>query len=254
MASNALSLLGIVKFISGITAGWFLFWLVIYLRSRGQNGLWSCPQGHSPQPFRLARELLTWRPLPCEHCGQTRTGPTLKGRFILYLLWGVMALRLDATAVLQLGAGLTLLYLIAAEDLHNGLIPDPTVALLFILALSERYFLNHAWREGFNGVLGLGALLLVVLGSLWLIKKRLTMGWGDIKFILVLGFWLGLVPGLLILFIAGLSAVGQALWQVVKTRQLPETLPFGPHLAWSTALFLTWQTLQPNYLDILFTL
>lgn len=140
---------------------------------------------------------------------------------------------------------------IADIDFRHKIIPDGlnlSVLLLGVAALLGKAYEN---AEGFSALVsmleasiwggllyGVGSFLLRA-GAMKVLKKD-PMGWGDIKFFAAAGFWLGVDPDTLSLFmlLSGLSGVFLALiWKRVTGEA---EFPFGPSLllAFTVMLFL----------------
>jgi len=192
-----------------------------------------CPQCHTPLAARDLMPILSWVVAKgrCRHC-QCRVSiryPLIEvllgglfvwlyARYGLTLEWAVLALFTTA-----------LLTLIVA-DLETGLIPDSLH--LFLLPLGVAYH----WLQQTDpapilictGVaLSLG--LMLHYGYFWLRGKH-GLGFGDVKFLAVIGLWLGDIHVFVaFLVLSGLLGVATGLlWKLVSRE---ERFPFGPALA-----------------------
>jgi leader peptidase (prepilin peptidase) / N-methyltransferase len=97
------------------------------------------------------------------------------------------------------------------------------------------------------------ATLLLISGAYWLLRRRMGMGFGDVKLLAMLGAWLGIQQTALVLFLGVLAGalygVGVILFERRKTDPLPASqfpVPFGTMLsaAGIYSIFLGPQTLQ----------
>jgi leader peptidase (prepilin peptidase) / N-methyltransferase len=97
------------------------------------------------------------------------------------------------------------------------------------------------------------ATLLLISGAYWLLRRRMGMGFGDVKLLAMLGAWLGIQQTALVLFLGVLAGalygVGVILSERRKTDPLPASqfpVPFGTMLsaAGIYSIFLGPQTLQ----------
>jgi len=143
---------------------------------------------------------------------------------------------------LQVGVSLELFYLFAVFsllvfvfvfDLKHYIIPD--FANFSLIGLSFLYLLgnsllkenNHQLIEGvFSGV---GAFLFFF--SLFYFTKGRGMGFGDVKYVVFMGFFLGypnILVGLFISFLLG--AIIGLLLIFLKRKNMKSQVPFGPFL------------------------
>jgi len=135
-----------------------------------------------------------------------------------------------------------LLLMVFITDLKYMIIPDYAVVGLGLLALMYRVYLAYAgamqiadlWGAILGGVIASGVFFL-----LWLVTKGKGMGFGDVKYVLVMGWLLGwqrLIVGLMAAFISG-AVVGLGLI-IFGKKKLKQALPFGPFLVGATGLSL----------------
>jgi prepilin signal peptidase PulO-like enzyme (type II secretory pathway) len=161
---------------------------------------------------------------------------TLGGLFVwLYTLYGLTPL----FGVLALFTTILLTMLVA--DLETGLIPDEIHFALLPLGVAYHWLLGtSALSVLLCAGLALGIGLALHYGYFWLRGKH-GLGFGDVKFLLVVGLWLGNAETLVVfLFLSGLlGVVTGLLWRFINKE---ERFPFGPALA--IALFVL--VLFPN--------
>jgi leader peptidase (prepilin peptidase)/N-methyltransferase len=139
---------------------------------------------------------------------------------------------------------LALLLVLAVIDLRLFLLPDPYVLALAAASAAFIFFTHHSWLDSFYGALAGGGFIFF----LWLITKGKGIGFGDVKLMAPLGFLLGLMPTVALLFSAFMigGLVGGFLL-LRRAASLKTAIPFGPFLIGVAAVFLLWPTL-PGYL------
>lgn len=141
---------------------------------------------------------------------------------------------------------------IVAIDFEFKIIPD--TLNLAMLAAGIGMLVANAFQSpdaiGFitqRGGEGLGAAILYVGVSLalrqgimvW--RKKDALGWGDVKFFAVAGFWLGLNPdsAAYLMLVAGVIGIFLAvIWQKIKKEA---EFPFGPAILLAFVTMLLWQ-------------
>lgn len=129
-------------------------------------------------------------------------------------------------------------------DLYYGIIPDIFVwsgivvsilyrgGLVLSLAMTPRDFVYSLYSA-------IGSWL--IFNFLYLVTRGKGMGYGDVKFVLVIGLVLGwprVAVGLFMSFVIG-ALVGMGLILIGK-RKLGQTIPFGPFLVIGTFVALLW--------------
>ncbi len=141
---------------------------------------------------------------------------------------------------------------IVAIDIEYKIIPDSlNLAMLGAgIGMLAGNALQSPDAVGFivaKGGEGLAAAILYVAVSLGLRqaimiwRKKDALGWGDVKFFAVAGFWLGLNPdsAAYLMLVAGLIGIFLAIvWQ--KIRKEAE-FPFGPAILLAFIAMLLWQ-------------
>lgn len=117
---------------------------------------------------------------------------------------------------------------IALFDYHQGLILNKVLFFMALIGLVANYFCLHlSWIDVFSSAF-LGVVSLCFL--CWL--SRGGIGGGDIKFVGVLGIWLGWQAGLLSLFLAFTSGALMGLLLIcLRRKRRQDQIPFGPFLA-----------------------
>lgn len=137
----------------------------------------------------------------------------------------------------------TILAIIFLIDLKTGYIPDKItypgalISLIFLLLIA--YF-SSLWMASLLSVAsGLAASLFFAI--LILVTFGKGMGWGDVKFVFLLGLFLGhpkIIVGLFLAFLLG--ALAGLLLIALGRKHFGETLPFGPFLSLGAYLALVW--------------
>ena len=141
---------------------------------------------------------------------------------------------------------------VVAIDFGYKIIPDGLnlamlaagVAMLVLNALQSPDAVDFIVTRGGEG---LGAAILYVAVSLalrqgimiW--RKKDALGWGDVKFFAVAGFWLGLNPdsAAYLMLVAGVIGIFLAIvWQKIKKEA---EFPFGPAILLAFVAMLLWQ-------------
>lgn len=175
----------------------------------------------------------------------------LIGTATIALIFRVLALPIAA-----------LLIAIAVYDLRHTLIPDAWVYLAAFAALAHSLSaVVLGFSENVPVVLIVGPVVSLPLFTIWLISRGAWMGFGDVKLALVMGWLLGLVPGLQALFLAfvlgalvsvPLLFFSSPAWSRIQTIITPtrtssmqrlgftmkSEVPFGPFLI--AATFIVW--------------
>lgn len=171
----------------------------------------------------------------CRHCHNT-----IHWRYpIIELITATLFLLIYATngislpAILLMLLATTLMIMIVA-DFEAYIIPDEIHYILLPLGLAHHWATGQDWRVPLTGALtGLAIGLTLRFGYQW-IRRNEGLGWGDVKFLAIVGIWLGLRPLVPFLFFSGLFGILTALiWRALGRGPL---FPFGPALA--CALFL----------------
>jgi leader peptidase (prepilin peptidase)/N-methyltransferase len=138
------------------------------------------------------------------------------------------------------------LFLVATfVDIEHRIIPDEVtlggivVGFLFSLAIPELHHTHsHLWgaaRSLFGIVIGGGSIYLMGLLGDFIFKKE-SMGGGDVKFMAMVGAFLGWKLAVLAFFIA--PFFGALVGIVVKIRTKESLIPYGPFLALGSLIAL----------------
>jgi leader peptidase (prepilin peptidase)/N-methyltransferase len=151
---------------------------------------------------------------------------------------------------------LCLLIVLAAIDLKHMILPDELTYSGAAVFLAYSFFNPEVGR--LEAVLtGLGAALIFAGLYFFYLKVRKIegMGFGDIKMVLFLGFFLGLHRMALAIFLASLSGLLVGLYFIVfKKKDLKLALPFGPFLSLGSYVSLFWSDAILAWIGSLFRL
>lgn len=133
---------------------------------------------------------------------------------------------------------------ILISDLVAYIIPDWTLLWIFFSTLAYRLLLVGVGiynPADFARAMLLGFVFLLFFLSLWLITKGKGMGFGDVKFVFVLGVLLGWPNGLVAVSIAFLSGAVVGVGAMILAGKNGKTaLPFGPFLVAGAIVALVW--------------
>jgi len=185
----------------------------------------------------------------CIHC-KAKIPPRL---FLVELLTGLM---FPVVYFYGIGAGLPTFQIVSVgvvvyaflgiffADLTYGIIPDKLLILSFlgIFGLVGLPSTNW-WEHLFSGIASFAFFFF-----LFAVTKGRGMGFGDVKFAFVLGFFLGYPLTIVALYIAVLTgaliSIILVLWKKVSFQK--GTVPFGPFLIFGTLLaFFLGQNILP---------
>ena len=130
----------------------------------------------------------------------------------------------------------SLLIAIAVIDYKYFIIPIE-ISLFLLFFISIMLFLNNSMLNNLTGLLvGTGYLSIISLIT-WGITKRQGLGFGDLQLILVLGYWVGDLKILFIIFTSALFAI--IFWLIMtyyKGFDNKRALPFGSFLSISSII------------------
>ena len=231
----------------GLIIGSFLN-VVIHRLPLGQSIVF--PGSHCPDcgvhiPFYHNIPLLSYFILRarCHSCrGHISPQYPLVEGFCAFSFWLTLhTFGLSLTAVFT-AVFICLLITLAVIDLEHMILPDELTlggaALFFAYS-----FFNPAISQ-LNAVLsGLGAALFFSGFFFFYLKIRKIegLGFGDIKMVLLMGFFLGLHRLVVAIFLASLSGLLAGIFLIIfKKKNLKFALPFGPFLSLGSYISLFW--------------
>jgi leader peptidase (prepilin peptidase)/N-methyltransferase len=129
-------------------------------------------------------------------------------------------------------------------DLLYGLIPDLAVVIMGIATFLYRVLLvSHHEMQSKDLALAIVTAVISML-MFWLLHKMTKgrgMGFGDVKFVLVMGLLLGFPKMLVALFCAFVLGGMAASFLLLRgKKKIGQTVPFGPFLIMGLLIALVW--------------
>lgn len=151
---------------------------------------------------------------------------------------------------------LVMLVALAVYDIHWMLLPNRLVYPLMGLSFALAALLSLAKADLYQfGMALLGGLALS--GLFWLLFQLsggCWIGGGDVKLAVALGLIAGgILPSILLLFIASLFGSLVAVPLLVQGRKLTSRVPFGPFLIAATVIVFWWGAAMINWYSQLLT-
>ena len=180
----------------------------------------------------------------CRHCG---TGIHYRYPLIecataavflsLYFRYGF---NLPSVLLMMLAVCMVIFFV---TDFEHRIIPDEIQIAMLLIGVVFRILIEIPLEEIISGaVVG----LLIGLGLRYgysFLRNREGLGWGDVKFLFVVGVWIGVTPLLPFLFFSGVLGVATAMvWRMMGKGA---EFPFGPALGMSMFLCIIYPQL-PN--------
>jgi len=159
--------------------------------------------------------------------------------------------RLEAAVAALLAA---LLVALAAIDLEHFLLPDRLTLPGIAAGLAVQPWIDWGGLRAAALGAALGAAILLLLyGAWWLVRREEGLGLGDVKMLAMVGAFLGWQGVLVTLFVGSLAGAAVGLAVVASRRGGMQTrLPFGVFLAAGGLVALFWgRQLADAYLELL---
>lgn len=223
----------------------------IYNRKNSGNGSGisrsACPSCQTQLKAIDLIPLLSWAFLRgrCRHCKAPITFIyplaeliTLVGFIVVYYYAG---LSLDALFLFLLIPFLVALIFI---DAQHYILPDELVGIVGLFGIGhlgiswlyDHIGLGEIVMSHLTGAIVYGLFAYILGFIMTRVLKREALGFGDVKFFVVAGLWLGLADFSLFLMMSGVIGIVIALlWRLVKNQDL---FPFGPALIISFFILL----------------
>lgn len=257
----------VIIFLVGISIGSFLNVVIHRLSARGSliHPPSHCPYCEQrlrfPELLPLAGYLIYRK--RCRYCQATISFRYFFVELLTGLIFASLFMRFGTDADLVKFALLfSLLLAISLIDLEHRIVPNPLVA--FGLLAGIVFYLPHLINLVYHtpsafmvslppaqalwgALLGGGSLLIVFLVS------RGGMGAGDIKLMIMIGFYFGLLGTVAVLFFGFMigALVGIA-FMVLRKLTRKDALPFAPFLSLAALIQVFWGTAIWNwYLNLL---
>jgi prepilin signal peptidase PulO-like enzyme (type II secretory pathway) len=175
---------------------------------------------------------------------------------ILFLL--IFAIQFNGLSVLGIAKLLFLFYIASAlvviffYDAKHFLIPDKILLpAIIIAAVYDLVF--SCWNSGVICAAGYAGGTIFIGGIFFLLfffSAGRWLGFGDVKFAVLMGLLLGLFSGFLAIFLASLLGSIYGIWQIIASKKnIRSQIPFGPFLVSGTlAMLLFGQGISSWYL------
>lgn len=178
----------------------------------------------------------------CRHCGEAVPVGYPLVEVANLVLWALAAARFGASWELPIYlAFFSLLLALSVIDLELYLLPNrltypaivTSIVLIPVLSFMLREDPGDAIRSAYVGGFGYAAFLFAMVTVFELILRKEAMGMGDVKLAVVLGFWVGWVHLLLVVYAMLFACIlGVVVGMVVLiVRRESRAFPFGPWLA-----------------------
>lgn len=139
--------------------------------------------------------------------------------------------------------GIFLLIILVTDWIYQ-IIPDYAVISLGILSLTYRFYLSasgHMQWTDFWGAIVSGLVVALCFFILWYATKGRGLGFGDVKYVLVMGWLLGSERTIVATFLAfAIGAIVGIVLMLVQGRKLKSKIAFGPFLVLGTLISLMW--------------
>lgn len=118
------------------------------------------------------------------------------------------------------------LIIVFFADLKYHIIPDEAVASIILLSIP-----SVLARQILIPNVGAGAILFLIMFAIFAVTRGKGMGLGDVKLAFAIGFFLGLNPGLVALYIAFvIGGIVSTFALLLKKRGLKSKIAFGPFM------------------------
>jgi len=164
----------------------------------------------------------------CYHCRKSIPPSYFLVEVISGFLFLAFILHFETLPLIQLGLILIALLLVIAlsvSDLLYQIIPDEFLVLLFLLGVALNF---ETLIYYFSGAL----LCATIFWFIHHLSQGRAMGFADIKYVFVIGFYLPLPSLLLALYLAFLTGGIISLGLVItKRKKLSSSIAFGPFLS-----------------------
>jgi len=160
------------------------------------------------------------------------------------LLISQMGLGIQGLVFIALGCGMLVATFI---DFEFQIIPDEItyggMILGLLLSTAYPYLHNTANRlnallSSFSGLLIGGALIYAIGVVGKIIFKKEAMGGGDVKFLAMIGAFVGVRYVILIFFLA--PFFGSIVGIIAKLKYKQDIIPYGPYLSLATLVVVLW--------------
>jgi len=168
------------------------------------------------------------------------------------MLWYKFGFTIDLFVYFYFTASLIIVTFI---DFKHQIIPDTISLPGIVLGLLSSFLLPKlSWGDSLLGILAGGGTLYLVAWGYQLIARREGMGGGDIKFLAMIGAFLGWKALPLVIFLsATLGSVIGLVMILIQKKNRCMAIPYGPFLALAALVSLFWgPELNAWYLKVIF--
>ena len=181
----------------------------------------------------------------CRFCGEKISPRYVAAELVCAALYVSVLLRFGlGVPALKYLVFVTLLFTAASADLYCGLIPDRLVIIGIITALAAVFFAPEgavsALISTAIGGFSIALPLLICVLVFDRVKKRETMGGGDIKLMFMIGLFFDWKLNVLIIILACILGIVFAVFRQKNSSGGERAFPFAPALcsaAWLVMLF-----------------
>jgi leader peptidase (prepilin peptidase)/N-methyltransferase len=119
-------------------------------------------------------------------------------------------------------------------DMRHLLIPDRlSIPMIVLSPLVAGIHPDLKLLDSFMGVVFGAGLLYAIAWVYWLVRRRVGLGFGDVKLLAFIGGWMGATSILPTVFVASVAGSVVGITALIINRQIStqSALPFGPFLA-----------------------
>ena len=151
--------------------------------------------------------------------------------------------------MLIIGAFIDLKYYIIPDEVSIYAVPVGILGAVAMQRLGYDGWLAIEWRHSVVGATVIALFLAFVSLVFRALRRREGLGWGDVKLMMMIGAFLGLMPGAWFVLMVG--SIGGSIFGIghllITRRRI--ALPFGPSLALAALLYVYYgDVIIKNYL------
>jgi leader peptidase (prepilin peptidase)/N-methyltransferase len=141
---------------------------------------------------------------------------------------------IDAIRYLHASFLSSVLLVSSAIDFRHMIIPDRiSIPMILVAPLIAAVHPELTLEQSLIGIASGAGILYAIAWMYWLVRRRVGLGFGDVKLLAFVGGWLGataILPTILVASIAG-SVVGLIMIATNRKLSMQSALPFGPFLS-----------------------
>ena len=193
-----------------------------------------CPNCKSSIPFYRNIPIITYlfQLGQCHNCKNNISIIYPLVELLVGLIWLFSAIYFqNLNNILIFSIISTVLVAISIIDLKHYIIPIE-LSIFALIVITFNLIMTNTFMNHLSGlIIGTGYLSIVFLFT-WLLTKKQALGLGDIQLIFVLGYWIGDIRILLVIFISATFALlAWALISIIYGYKKDRKLPFGTYLS-----------------------